>query len=78
MTGTRADSPVSGAQHIARVLLVDDAAGDQYLVRRALMNNGGRADPLVIDHGDTALEYLRRAPSARTRTRRARISSCST
>ena len=41
-----------------RVLLVDDDAGDQYLVRRALANDVKKADLLVIDDGDTALDYL--------------------
>jgi CheY-like chemotaxis protein len=40
------------------VLLVDDDAGDQYLVRRALSDDPRRADLLVIDDGDTALDYL--------------------
>jgi CheY-like chemotaxis protein len=41
-----------------RVLLVDDDAGDQYLVRRALANDPRKADLLVIDDGDAALDYL--------------------
>jgi len=42
-----------------RVLLVDDDAGDQYLVRRALANHPRKAaDLLVIDDGDAALDYL--------------------
>jgi CheY-like chemotaxis protein len=41
-----------------RVLLVDDDAGDQYLVRRALANDERRADLLVIDDGEAALDYL--------------------
>ena len=41
-----------------RVLLVDDDAGDQYLVQRALANDPRRADLLVIDDGDAALDYL--------------------
>ena len=36
MSGSRAQSPANGTQRSARVLLVDDDAGDQYLVRRAL------------------------------------------
>ncbi len=62
MSGPSANSktPVHDVERVARVLLVDDDAGDQYLVRRALTNNGGKADLLVIDHGDTALDYLHR------------------
>lgn len=41
-----------------RVLLVDDDAGDQYLVRRALANDENKADLVVIDDGDAALDYL--------------------
>jgi len=40
------------------VLLVDDDAGDQYLVRRALANGEQQPDLLVIDDGDAALDYL--------------------
>ena len=42
----------------AHVVLVDDDAGDQYLVRRALANRARRTDLVVIDDGDTALAYL--------------------
>lgn len=42
----------------ARVLLVDDDAGDQVLVRRALEDGTHGADLVVIDDGDTALDYL--------------------
>lgn len=59
--GTRASE---AELRIPRVLLVDDDAGDQYLVRRALVSDRPRADLLVIDDGDAALDYLlhRRGP----------------
>jgi CheY-like chemotaxis protein len=41
-----------------RVLLVDDDAGDQYLVRRALLDDDRKTDLFVIDDGDAALAYL--------------------
>jgi len=44
----------------ARVLLVDDDAGDQYLVRRALADQAQPPELLVIDDGDSALAFLRR------------------
>jgi CheY-like chemotaxis protein len=47
-----------GEPRSPRVLLVDDDAGDQYLVRRALANDVKKADLLVIDDGDAALDYL--------------------
>jgi hypothetical protein len=50
----------------ARVLLVDDDAGDQYLVQRALTNNGDEARPLVIDTATPRSTTLRRAPAARS------------
>jgi CheY-like chemotaxis protein len=43
-----------------RVLLVDDDAGDQYLVRRALVNDEHETELFVIDDGDAALAYLLR------------------
>ena len=71
MSGSQARSAVSGVHRVPRVVLVDDDAGDQYLVRRALMSNGDRADLLVIDHGDAALDYLRRcADSDREKSQR--------
>lgn len=48
----------------ARVLLVDDDSGDQYLVRRALARETHHADLVVIDDGDTALDYLLRPAPA--------------
>jgi CheY-like chemotaxis protein len=53
--GTRAPDAEGRA---SRVLLIDDDAGDQYLVRRALANDVKKADLLVIDDGDAALDYL--------------------
>lgn len=58
MSGSRAQSPANGVQRAARVLLVDDDAGDQYLVRRAFTNDDRNAELIVIDDGDTALDYL--------------------
>ena len=49
-----------GELRAPRVLLVDDDAGDQYLVRRALANDERKADLLVIDDGEAALDYLLR------------------
>ena len=46
----------------ARVLLIDDDAGDQYLVRRALGSDEQPPELLVIDDGDSALDYLMAAP----------------
>ena len=57
MSGPNLQRPANG-HRIPRVLLVDDDAGDQYLVRRALANKGHTADLVVIDDGDTALAYL--------------------
>jgi CheY-like chemotaxis protein len=53
---------VNGTHRGPLVLLVDDDAGDQYLVRRALTSNDRTADLIVVDDGDTALDYLLRRP----------------
>ena len=59
MSGPTARSPVSEATaRTPRVLLVDDDAGDQYLVRRALTDGDPAPELLVIDDGDSALAYL--------------------
>ena len=59
MTGSGAESPASEATpRTPRVLLVDDDAGDQYLVRRALTSHDQPAELTVIDDGDSALAYL--------------------
>jgi two-component system response regulator len=55
---TWARSTARGALHNARVLLVDDDAGDQYLVRRALASHEHTPELVVIDDGDSALDYL--------------------
>jgi CheY-like chemotaxis protein len=49
---------IDADQRAPRVLLIDDDAGDQYLVRRALANDVKKADLFVIDDGDAALDYL--------------------
>ncbi len=65
MSDSRANANAAPSAHRpARVLLVDDDAGDQYLVRRALVNDERKADLLVIDDGDTALDYLLRRPES--------------
>jgi CheY-like chemotaxis protein len=58
MSDTWARSTARGALQAARVLLVDDDAGDQYLVRRALAYDEHAPELVVIDDGDTALDYL--------------------
>jgi CheY-like chemotaxis protein len=59
MSGPSARSPASeAAPRTPRVLLVDDDAGDQYLVRRALTSHDQPAELIVIDDGDSALAYL--------------------
>ena len=40
------------------VLLIEDDAGDQLLVRRALAENAPFLDLLVIDEGDVAIDHL--------------------
>ncbi len=58
MSESHVHSPVNGAQRPPRVLLVDDDTGDQYLVRRALASDEHNPDLVVIDDGDSALDYL--------------------
>ena len=58
MSGSSAQSTANGVQRAPRVLLIDDDAGDQYLVRRALASDEHTPEVVVIDDGDTALGYL--------------------
>ena len=62
MSDTWARSTARSSLLRARVLLVDDDAGDQYLVRRALADETRDHELLVIDDGDSALDYLMAAP----------------
>jgi CheY-like chemotaxis protein len=58
MSGSKGGAPARDVQCAPRVLLVDDDAGDQYLVRRALESDARFSDLVVIDDGDDALAYL--------------------
>jgi two-component system response regulator len=60
-----ASPPGRGGRRVSRVLLIEDDAGDQLLVRRALAQDVFEASLLVIDEGDAALAYLARRADER-------------